>query len=724
MHVQFVSGVLLLCGHAALASSPDSSSVGTVQVLNYNNLRPENSGGAALLIHDHLNHKNALRRCAAVGETLLPISTVRSNCKVTDIQFELDYLVATGGLTKGDSLWVQSSEDDECMAYSYRSRRVSKVSCDTKLPSLCSSKVAPTTDKNTSPMKDSKVTVTSSDYKITGYRDKRSFRFLGIPFADAPVQKLRFMPPQNYTGTRSIDATKVSAPCIQPVSPFGDSTNISEDCLYLNVFTPVLPAKVSRSSARRPVAVYFYGGAFVVGANSLIDYDGGNFASRNDVVIVTVNYRIGALGFLASESMLDGSLGIKDQIQALRWVRDHVAAFGGDPEQVTIFGQSAGGQSSIALLSSSSAKGLFHGAIVQSAPVDLPWFTRDVYSKMITPIVATAVGCNDTKTEKDLVSCLQSVPATSFIASNKNYATALSGIAQVVAKNYFHSGLFQAQTEPILPMVDDKGTGVIDDQFDKLLKNGKVPSRVPVMFTTVKDEGTMYVNRVLTSSIGNTQALLDSTFGIAFPSDLASSMIASGAFKTDPKDPDSVRNMVSKAVTEAQWTCPQAYLLDNGGLYAFSSLYEVEIGQGHQQSSTNTTSVCFPNDNYNATCHSADVLPVWGNLNSKTKGVQPYFGEDDILHSQLLNDIWGAFIRTGDPNPDTKMLKIRGPAYTSTLEIFGHDEYRISQYKKNAKQIALLSMPPSVTDNPGQSKQCAVFEKHGFTFQNAKVETG
>src|SRR6185312_11253084 len=139
----------------------------------------------------------------------------------------------------------------------------------------------------------------------------------------------------------------------------------SEDCLYLNVWT-------QSPQGKRPVMVWIHGGAFVTGAGSLGTYNGRLLAARGDVVVVTINYRLGALGFLnlhdASSGKLpgSGSEGLSDQVMALRWVQDNIAAFGGDPDNVTVFGESAGAMSIGALLAMPSARGLFHRAILQS----------------------------------------------------------------------------------------------------------------------------------------------------------------------------------------------------------------------------------------------------------------------------------------------------------------------------------------------------------------------
>jgi acetylcholinesterase len=240
------------------------------------------------------------------------------------------------------------------------------------------------------------------------------------------------------------------------------------------------------------------------------------------------------------------------------------------------------------------------------------------------------------------------------------------------------------------------------------------------MFTTVTDEAALYISQFV-PDLGSSQTAFNSLLGIAFPPDLAGSIINTTAFPTNPSQNDSVRITGASALTHSEWTCPQAYLLRNGAKTTFPSLYEVEITDGHtQNNSTSIPAICLPNPVYNATCHSNDVLPAWGTLNSKTQFVHPYYSYADLLHSQLLNDVFGAFFRTYDPNPDVEMLKLRGPAYASTYTIFGDSGYEIKQHDPEEESLALLGMPPSQGRNPGKEERCRVFEEYGFTFENAK----
>jgi para-nitrobenzyl esterase len=212
-------------------------------------------------------------------------------------------------------------------------------------------------------------TVEATSDKSSGVRS-----FKGIPFAAPPLGDLRWQPPQpvkDWKGNRKTD--QFGPRCMQlPV--FSDmvfrSNGMSEDCLYLNVWTP---AKSSKE--RLPVLVYFYGGGFVAGDGSELRYDGENMA-RKGIVALTVNYRLGVFGFLAHPELTkesphhaSGNYGLLDQSAALRWVRQNIAAFGGDPDKVTIAGESAGSLSVSSQMASPLSKGLIAGAIGESGSV-------------------------------------------------------------------------------------------------------------------------------------------------------------------------------------------------------------------------------------------------------------------------------------------------------------------------------------------------------------------
>lgn len=216
--------------------------------------------------------------------------------------------------------------------------------------------------------------VTDATAKVAAYK--------GIPYAKPPIGELRWRPPvpaPAWEGVR--DARKFGHSCLQPPYPatsvyFGDIASPSEDCLTLNVWAP--------SGAKKlPVMVWIHGGALLRGGGSEPLYDGVKMTQQG-IVVVSINYRLGLLGFFAhpalsaeSEQRVSGNYGLLDQIEALRWVRDNIAEFGGDPSKVTIAGESAGGLSVIALLASPLARDLFSGAIVQSAYMQTNRVLRD-----------------------------------------------------------------------------------------------------------------------------------------------------------------------------------------------------------------------------------------------------------------------------------------------------------------------------------------------------------
>jgi para-nitrobenzyl esterase len=206
--------------------------------------------------------------------------------------------------------------------------------------------------------------------RVSGVVTNSIAAFKGIPFAAPPVGDLRWAAPRPVKEWSGVKAASSFAPgCIQDTALaklFGAPDAISEDCLYLNVWTPAATA-----TERLPVMVWIYGGSFTSGMTSIPAYDGTPLAEKG-VVVVSVSYRVGVFGFLAHPELSkesgkgSGNFGLQDQIAGLRWVKDNIARFGGDPNRVTIFGESAGGMSVSMLAASPAARGLFHRAISQS----------------------------------------------------------------------------------------------------------------------------------------------------------------------------------------------------------------------------------------------------------------------------------------------------------------------------------------------------------------------
>jgi len=289
--------------------------------------------------------------------------------------------------------------------------------------------------------------------------------FRGIPFAEPPVGEHRLKrpePPAPHQGTFA--AKKFGPACFQEQSMLngGKAEAYGEDCLYLNVWRPA-------KSGKFPVMVWIYGGGFVGGSGSFDIYDGAHLASRQDVVVVTFNYRLGALGFLALPELKaedpkgsTGNYGILDQVRALEWVRDNIAAFGGDPTNVTVFGQSAGGMSICTLLVSPEAKGLFHRAMIMSGPCRLMTELADGYAK--SRELVKNLGCEGS----DLLSCLRGKPMKAFAQKSEN--------------DLFQGGVAWS------PTVDGS---VLPAMPVKMIQEGNY-QKVPVITSTTRDELRIY----------------------------------------------------------------------------------------------------------------------------------------------------------------------------------------------------------------------------------------
>ena len=213
------------------------------------------------------------------------------------------------------------------------------------------------------------IVVETTHGKIEGVQAEGHQSFRGIPYAAAPVGENRFRAPttpEPWAGLLETKEFGASAPQPPSALPGMEAGPQNEDCLFLNVYTP------AADGARRPVMVWIHGGGFTGGSGGQPLYEGARLTRRGDIVLVTINYRLGALGYLDLADygeQLEGAssnLGQRDQIAALEWVRDNIEAFGGNPNQVTIFGESAGGMAVSTLIAMPQAKGLFHRVIAQS----------------------------------------------------------------------------------------------------------------------------------------------------------------------------------------------------------------------------------------------------------------------------------------------------------------------------------------------------------------------
>ncbi len=295
--------------------------------------------------------------------------------------------------------------------------------------------------------------------------------FLGIPYAAPPVGNLRFRPPQPHTAWSGIlNTTKPGSSCPQVATPFG-TASVNEDCLFLNVYTPN-PVKTNL-----PVMVWIHGGAFVTGEGS--DYDpSASLVTQGNTIVVTINYRLGALGFLALPSLSaedpngsSGNYGLQDQQFALRWVKDNIQAFGGNPNLVTIFGESAGGISVCAHIASPGSRGLFQRAITESGPCT---FTLPTLASAETSgaSFAASLGCAQQDAAQQ-AACLRGLSAQQILAK------------QPVGFNIGGS----SSVLPFSPNIDGS---TLPQSLTNALLSGRF-NHVPVLEGTNQTEGRLFI---------------------------------------------------------------------------------------------------------------------------------------------------------------------------------------------------------------------------------------
>lgn len=311
----------------------------------------------------------------------------------------------------------------------------------------------------------------------------------GIRYGAAPVGRLRFMPPQRPKPWKGVaDATEFGAPAIQmappisasPATDFGRQLATiyttpaeikiqNEDCLFLNVWTPGLGG-----GTRRPVMVWLHGGGFAYGSGAWPIYDGANLAKKGDVVVVTVNHRLNVFGYLYLGQLgndayaKSGNAGMLDLVAALEWVRDNIEAFGGDPGNVTIMGESGGGAKVSTLLAMPGAKGLFHRAVIQSGP-GLRGVPTDAATRTAKGLLdELQVSAADTK-------ALQSIPAEDILAAAAAAAAKAGGGPM--------GGMMR-----LAPVVD--GVVLPSDPFTPAAP--AISASVPILIGSNKDEMTLF----------------------------------------------------------------------------------------------------------------------------------------------------------------------------------------------------------------------------------------
>nr|WRI50106.1 acetylcholinesterase 1 [Aleuroglyphus ovatus] len=523
-----------------------------------------------------------------------------------------------------------------------------------------------------------RVTVTAPSGPVIGETVVASYRtiarFLGVPYAQPPKRFRRPVPVEKWS--QPIEAVKWPANCYQNLEhPFNDITKslilsetISEDCLNLNVWTPYPRPK------NAAVMVWIFGGGFYSGTPALSLYDGRTIVAEENIVLVCINYRLGNLGFLFFEKArteAPGNAAMFDQIMALQWVRDNIKFFGGNPNNVTLFGESAGAVSISFHLLSPLSRNLFSQAILQSGGPTVPWGTTPL-SKMNQRglLLAEAVGCPRDEDKLELtMECLRNVHPLSLVGNetNENY-----GVVEFV----------------FTPIVD----GVfLDDQPEKLLES-KDFKKTKLLLGSNTEEGTYFIIYHLTELFKNSDdVFLTREDFVKTVKELTPNMNRIGQEAimyqyTDWHNPDDTiknRDAIDKIVGDYHFTCHVNRIADK---YA-SVGNEVYMYYFTHRSTQN------PWPKWMGTMHGDEINFIFGEpLNPKLG----YTSEEMHLSRQMMK-CWANFAKSGNPTLDENRSwsQLHWPLYTT-----------------HSKEYLTLATNSTAIGRGPRTKQCAFWQNY------------
>jgi para-nitrobenzyl esterase len=456
--------------------------------------------------------------------------------------------------------------------------------------------------------------VVTQDGPLRGFVAGGMHQYLGIPYAAPPVGALRWrapQPPARWQGVR--DASAFAPHCPQLAGLFGQGST-SEDCLYLNVYTP------ENATGKAPVMVWIHGGALITGESD--DYDPAALVAQG-VVVVTINYRLGLLGFLAhpalEENGASGDYGLMDQQAALRWVKRNIDRFGGDAGNVTIFGESAGGLSVRSQLVSRAAAGLFQRAIVESGAYARTLPTQAQAEAVGQAAAATALGCPD-----QTAACLRSVPVDTLLAAEATVTT--SQLPNVRAD--------------VLPL-----------DYATAFSTGAV-NRVPVLMGSNHDEWGLFValygdlsGHPVTD--GTYQAQIQAQFGVP-------PYLAAGFAALYPPGVYGSASLALRALgTDVVFACNAR--ADVRDLSHYVTAYQYEFAD---QNAPNIFFPGFPLTFPLGAYHASEIQYLFPTAGSALDAQQQALGG-------AMQRYWANFARTGDPNGSGLPV---WPAYSSAAD--------------------------------------------------------
>ncbi|KAL5115836.1 hypothetical protein ACEQ8H_006238 [Pleosporales sp. CAS-2024a] len=645
----------------ARAPATVSNAKSSLTLIFQNNLNvTDDNNHIGAIILDPVPQASAAAACTAVNEKLLSKAAIQKHqddfhdalsyqnyAKYEDS--EQGYYIDSGVVSVGNSVSYSSCSDNH-----------------NSLPVLCTQS-ANNGSAQAGPVSGSEVTVAAADNTFVGYRNQKSFRFLGIRYADSP-QRFKYTSLYSQTG-QTLQATAYGSDCAQP----GDSG--SEDCLFLNIQTPYIPKAGSKKNLR-PVLFYIHGGGFTGGSGRDPLFDGGNLASKEDIVVVTINYRLSTLGFLAIPGTdIKGNFGIADQVLALDWVIANIASFGGDATRITIAGGSAGAGSVRVHLGSPQSIGKFQGGIAMSnlgggvalglggdyGTTYSSYYTISQSYKVAGQQIFTAAGCNSTDLTTQ-IHCLKQAPASQVV----NYHT--------VARYVVQDGKY-VNTEQLIVSTRNAST-----------------AHIPVIFGLVRDDGASFSTYPKTPISNHAQGLQEA-LGINAAN--AQRVIDSGLFplvNTGNLTLDSF-NVSARIATDKTFRCiDQATVAAGTTSNAFQKAYFYQLDRsldGYDPNGLGGPKDDKPENPY-FRVHGSDTPWIMGNLN-RIRDPQ------DLWSVQLATSYFASFMRSYDPNPSLQYLDQRG--YDKVIE--GVTKY--GQWEQVHRGKTMGDMELRILDWPSKS---------------------
>ncbi|GMI05209.1 hypothetical protein TrVE_jg12431 [Triparma verrucosa] len=478
---------------------------------------------------------------------------------------------------------------------------------------------------------------------LTGRKEKGADVYQGIPFAEPPLNELRFQGPTPYIYSDDLDTTKPKSIC--PQLKITKRINLgSEDCLYLNVY---LPPGVDSADESVPVLFWIFGGGYVAGDGwEFTMYQGQKLAKATNSIVVAANYRVNAFGFLAAENYSTGNMGIQDQRMALKWVQSNIKAFNGDPSRVTIFGQSAGAMSVCHHYANGEAsEGLFHAALMESGNCNTPefFFKQEEafefgveYSKIIGCDVTSAdyKECMGKLTTAEVMvgieALLEEIPTSLdefYLATNSSFVPPLSPIM------------------PFGPVIDGTTDGTPRMPYEGI--TGGKAMNVPLMIGSTSNEGSIFVPMLgeivdgLKFPISNDDVKL-AIHHILDPIIGADAVDADydGLMDQYPiKDYNDPRAQLSKILRDYMFLCPSrraARAASENGNEVF--LYQFDF---HPYT--------WPDFDALGDYHGAEIYFIWDTPGPGMELVHPFF-HDERRMVEIMQYYVGNLAKVGDVN--------------------------------------------------------------------------